>query len=77
MSANKQAATNFPDDYTNVLLRLDHKDYPLITGFPYEDKWRDSGGMLLTTRVLWWMHLEDAAKILDQHAGDERKEGAK
>jgi hypothetical protein len=55
-----------PDEDVLVLCRVTDDEEPIQMGFVDEGRWCDDGGGLMDARVLGWMHLEDAALLLDQ-----------
>lgn len=54
-----------PDDETTVLLRIAEPSEPIWPGFHIGGEWRAADGARIAERVLGWMHLEDAARLLD------------
>jgi len=75
-SARHEAAARWitdtlPDDEITVLMRLNDLEYPVWPGFRENDQWNSSDGSTVEGPVLGWMHLEDAASILDGRVGRE------
>ena len=56
---------DLPDDDITVLIRLKSKDSELTEGCHSGTQWYDSYQLNVTDFVTGWMHLEDAARILD------------
>ena len=54
-----------PDSEITVLMRLDDEEYPIWPGFWDGEKWRQADAGEVGCRVVGWMHLENAAMILD------------
>lgn len=72
----KLPVAEMPDSEITVLIRLKDEAWPIVLGFRDEDQWMDVHAGEIDSEVLGWMHLEDAAKILDFGAVIE-KGGAK
>ena len=69
-AAKKPSAwrTDLPDCDISVLVRTTHEEYPIMFGFYDGEEWVSDNGetmKLLKCEVIGWMHLEDAARILD------------
>lgn len=62
-----RSSEDLPDDETTVLVRRASDEYPLALAFYGENAWVDCTCQALTyiEDVTGWMHLEDAARILD------------
>ena len=61
-----------PDDEITVLLRLNDPEWPVSLGFHENGEWRDNlADQIATDIVLGWMHLEDAARLLDQQSHEQ------
>ena len=61
-----------PDDEITVLLRLNDSEWPVSLGFHENGEWRDNlADQIATDIVLGWMHLEDAARLLDQQSHEQ------
>lgn len=59
---------DLPDDGIHVLVRTDDETLPVLTGYHSEEEWFNNESQPLTDEgfnVTGWMHLEDAARILD------------
>lgn len=54
-----------PDDQTTVLLRIAEPSEPIWPGFRLGREWRAADGARIAEPVTGWMHLEDAARLLD------------
>lgn len=57
-----------PDDETTVLLRIAEPSEPIWPGFRLGREWRAADGARIAEPVTGWMHLEDAARLLDTAA---------
>lgn len=68
-SAKWRAPDDLPDDECTVLVRLANDEWPITLGFHEDGEWRDNlADEIATDIVLGWMHLEDAARLLDQQS---------
>lgn len=56
--------TDLPDSELTVLMKLDCEEYPIWPGFHDGEAWRSVDASLVNARVLGWMELYDAAKLL-------------
>jgi hypothetical protein len=56
---------SLPDDEMTVLMRVQDTEYPVWPGFRDGGQWCYADGSTVEGPVLGWMHLEDAATILD------------
>lgn len=54
-----------PDSDTTVLVRIEDEESPIWPGFHDGEAWRHADASLMELRVLGWMELEAAAKVLD------------
>jgi hypothetical protein len=56
---------DLPDDDMEVLVRIDSEDYPIAPAV-LDEGWRfmPMGGLILQ-KIIGWMHVHDAATILD------------
>lgn len=61
----KWIADRLPDDEITVLMRLDDPEYPILLGFIDGLLWRSADATPVVGTVKGWMHLEDAAQLLD------------
>ncbi|MGN6554027.1 MAG: hypothetical protein ACTHLW_09930 [Verrucomicrobiota bacterium] len=57
--------TGPPDSDTTVLMRVADEEYPILIGFHDGEDWRQLDASLVEAPVTGWMHLEQAANILD------------
>lgn len=58
---------DLPDSDITVLMRLNEVE-EIWPGFHDGEYWRyASGDRLMTSKVRGWMHLDEAARILDAH----------
>jgi len=54
-----------PDADMEVMVRIDSEDYPLAHAV-FDDGWRFMlMGGLISQKIIGWMHLHDAGRILD------------
>jgi len=61
---------DLPDDETAVLMRTKDEDFPVKSGCHLDGGWiSNEGGLESDYNVTGWMHLEDAARILDAAKG--------
>lgn len=58
-------ATKLPDDDISVLIRTNSQDWPLALGWLDAGVWRELSADAIDAEVTGWMHMEDAAGILD------------
>ena len=58
-----------PDSDILVLIRTRSTEYPIVLGFHDGECWRLDSDAKVGCRVVGWMHLHDAAKLLDQKEG--------
>lgn len=61
----KAPTAEMPDSEITVVLRLKDEAWPIVLGFRDEDQWMDVRAGVIDCEVLGWMHLEEAAAILD------------
>ena len=55
-----------PDDEITVLIRLKDDEWPVVLGWHEDGQWRDTNAdELEESVVIGWMHLHEAAAILD------------
>jgi hypothetical protein len=54
-----------PDSEITVLMRRQDEEFPVWPGYHDGEVWMDSDGFTVNEPVLGWMHLEDAALIID------------
>ena len=57
--------TGLPDSDVTVLMRLTDEEYPILIGFHDGEDWRQIDASLVAGQVTGWIHLEQAANILD------------
>ena len=67
MMKNWNDPNNPPDDDMEVLVRIDSEDYPIATGSLEYGYWYVSPSIYgePLVKVIGWMHLHDAARMLD------------
>lgn len=61
----KWITDTLPDSELTVLMRRQDEEYPVWPGYHDGEVWMDSDGFTVNCPVLGWMHLEDAAGLLD------------
>ena len=66
---------DLPDADVTLLIRTSDDDQPIWIGHYDGEAWRDGAGEVIIDEILGWMHLEDAAAVLD-HVSRRAKEGA-
>jgi len=55
-----------PDDNITVLVRLDYGVMPIWPCFRVAGRWYSDDGLVVISDVTRWMHLDDAAALLDR-----------
>jgi len=68
--------SSLPDNDICVLIRTKCEEWPLALGWRDGDVWRELSSDEIDSEVTGWMHMDDAAGILDTVAFA-RKGGAK
>lgn len=65
---NGWITNELPDSELTVLMRVTDDEYPVWPGFHDGEGWRyaDATYVLPPQKVTGWVHLEDAAKAIDQ-----------
>jgi hypothetical protein len=73
-SASWWITNGLPDDEITVLIRLKDDEWPVVLGWHEDGQWRDTNAdEVEESLVTGWMHLHEAATILDaQNAPDQR-----
>lgn len=62
----KWNTTEKPDADITVLLRVEDAEFPIVTAtYDGESWWRDDSAMYPSDIVKGWMHLHEAAAIMD------------
>lgn len=66
-SAWRDPAVELPDDDITVICRFESEDYPVYPASHDEHGWGDGCGSVgtYTDKVIGWMHIHEAAEILD------------
>lgn len=64
--------STLPDSDMTVLMRLEDNEYPVWPGFHDGEHWRSSDGTIVQGPIRGWMHLEDAARAIDQPSEPKR-----
>lgn len=56
---------DLPDSDISVLIRVDDGEYPIMLGFHDGEAWRGDDAGLIRLPIVGWLHLEDAAVLID------------
>lgn len=66
IGSNQWITKELPDDGITVLVRIRDVEWPLMPGWHEDGKWYDTNADEIEEgKVIGWMHLHDAANMLD------------
>ncbi len=57
-----------PDSAITILLRLDDPENPVWPGFYDMQTWWLADGSTCDAKIIGWMHLDEAAVLIDSHS---------